>query len=113
MDIATTTISANGQIVIPAEIRRAANIAPATQFLVLHLGEHILLKALRPETFREEQDLLGKLAESREQVRKGEVRSIPAGTGAAQIGEILRRQWPNSSSRGHSQKHSRKSKIQE
>ena len=39
-----TKTSPNGQVVIPAELRRAKGIKPATQFLILERGDDLLLK---------------------------------------------------------------------
>ena len=72
MEIAITKISQNGQVVIPAEIRRDAGIVPSTKFLVFNEGGNILLKRLRKETLIKDIELIGKIEKSEEQITKKE-----------------------------------------
>lgn len=53
MDVATSTISSNGQIVIPADIRRRLGITEGTKFLILEDGGDLVLKPLQEEDLEE------------------------------------------------------------
>lgn len=53
MDVAMSTISANGQIVIPADIRRRLGLEEGTKFLILEEGGDLVLKPLHPEDVEE------------------------------------------------------------
>ena len=61
MEMAITKMSQNGQIVIPAEIRKDANIKPAAKFIVFNEGGNILLKQLRKETLSKDMELIEKI----------------------------------------------------
>ena len=56
MEISITTISRNGQIVIPFDIRRALGIEPSEKFLVVSEGDTIVLKRLKKERLRKEME---------------------------------------------------------
>jgi len=47
--MATTTVTAKGQIVIPAKIRRKHNIKKGTKFYIEERGDEIILKPITPE----------------------------------------------------------------
>ena len=71
MEVAITKISQNGQIVIPAEIRKDAGIKPATKFIVFNQDGNIMLKQIKQESLRKDISLLEKISRSEEQVREG------------------------------------------
>lgn len=48
-----STVSSNGQIVIPAEIRRRLGISEGTKLLILEEGGDLVLKPLREEDLEE------------------------------------------------------------
>lgn len=54
MDVALSTLSANGQIVIPADIRRRLGLAEGTKFLIIEEGGNLVLKPLGQEVLEEE-----------------------------------------------------------
>jgi AbrB family looped-hinge helix DNA binding protein len=56
MEVSITTISRNGQIVIPSAIRKALCLAKSEKFLVISEGDTIVLKRLRKERLRKELD---------------------------------------------------------
>lgn len=58
MEISITTISRNGQVVIPLAVRKALGIGPSEKFLVISEGETIILKRLRKEQLRKEFEAL-------------------------------------------------------
>lgn len=71
MEISITKISSNGQIVIPAEIRRDAGIKPSTQFLVFNEDGNILLKQIHKEILHKDFKLVEKLQKSEAQIKSG------------------------------------------
>ncbi len=71
MEVSITKISENGQVVIPAEVRRDAGIKPSTKFLVFNEGGNILLKKIRKEALARDIHLLEMIERSEEQVRAG------------------------------------------
>jgi len=78
MEVAITKISKNGQVVIPAEVRKDAGIKPSTKFLVFNEGGNILLKVIRKETLAKDMHLLERIEKSEEQIKAG--KSVKAGT---------------------------------
>jgi AbrB family looped-hinge helix DNA binding protein len=71
LEVALTKMSENGQVVIPAEIRKDAGIGPATKFIVFNYGGNILLKQMKKETLAKDIELIEKINRSEEQVKKG------------------------------------------
>lgn len=58
MEVSITTISKNGQIVIPSDIRVAMGIGPSEKFLVVGEGDTIVLKRLSRESLKREMNSL-------------------------------------------------------
>lgn len=56
MEVSITTISRNGQIVIPFDIRKALGLEPSEKFLVVSEGDTIVLKRLKKERLRKEME---------------------------------------------------------
>jgi AbrB family looped-hinge helix DNA binding protein len=54
MDVSITTMSRNGQIVIPSEIRKALNIKVSEKFIVFGEGDTIVIKRLSNESLKKE-----------------------------------------------------------
>lgn len=54
MDVALSTLSANGQIVIPAAIRRRLGLSEGTKFLIIEEGGSLVLKPLGQDVLEEE-----------------------------------------------------------
>ncbi|MFH1275654.1 MAG: AbrB/MazE/SpoVT family DNA-binding domain-containing protein [Candidatus Woesearchaeota archaeon] len=71
MEVSITKLSENGQVVIPAEIRRDAGIKPSTKFLVFNEGGNILLKRIQKETLIKDLHLMESIERSEKQI-KGE-----------------------------------------
>lgn len=71
MEVAITKLSENGQVVIPAEIRKDAGIRPSTKFLVFNEGGNILLKVIRKEALAKDLHLLKMIERSEEQIKAG------------------------------------------
>lgn len=71
MEVAITTISQNGQIVIPLEVRRDAGIGPKAKFIVFNEGGNIMLKQIKKESLSKDMELLERLTRSEQQIKKG------------------------------------------
>ncbi len=71
MEVAITKMSRNGQVVIPSEIRKDANIGPSTKFIVFNEGGNVLLKQIKKQAMMKDIKLIEKIHESDEQIRKG------------------------------------------
>ena len=71
MEVSITKLSENGQVVIPAEIRKDAGIKPSTKFLVFNEGGNILLKMIRKETLVRDIRLIEAIERSEEQISSG------------------------------------------
>ena len=70
MEVSITKLSENGQVVIPAEIRKDAGIVPSTKFLVFNEGGNILLKMIRKETLARDIHLIEAIERSEEQISR-------------------------------------------
>jgi AbrB family looped-hinge helix DNA binding protein len=71
MEVAITRMSQNGQVVIPAEVRKDAGISPSTKFIVFNQDGNIMLKQLRKESLSKDMELIEKIHRSEEQIKKG------------------------------------------
>lgn len=78
MEVSITKLSENGQVVIPAEIRKDAGIKPSTKFLVFNEGGNILLKMIKKETLARDIHLIEAIERSEEQISSG--KSVKANT---------------------------------
>ncbi|HIH24892.1 TPA: AbrB/MazE/SpoVT family DNA-binding domain-containing protein [Candidatus Woesearchaeota archaeon] len=78
MEFEFTRMSPNGQIVIPAQIRKSAKFDAKDRFLVISENDTIIIKKLTRADFAKDLALLGRIAEAEEQVRKGETLTLPA-----------------------------------
>ncbi len=71
MEVSITKISQNGQVVIPSEVRKDADIKPSTQFLVFNQDGNILLKQIKKESLKEDLLLIDQIRKSEEDIEKG------------------------------------------
>ncbi len=71
MEVAITKISQNGQVVIPSEIRKDADIKPSTKFIVFNEDGNIMLKQIKKEALRDDMLLIDKIRRSEKQIKKG------------------------------------------
>lgn len=110
MAISFTTMSRNGQVVIPNDIRDELGLKRGEKFLVVTDGKRVMLTPA-DAIARQEIELLEKLAEAEEQIKKG--RYVFADTSMSPE-EITRRllnpPWKSSSQNG-SRSSSRRSKM--
>ena len=89
MEISITKLSENGQVVIPAEIRKDANLKPATKFIVFNKNGNILLKRLKKETLEKELNLLEKIEKSEQQIKKGKYAKANTSMKDEEIDDLL------------------------
>ena len=71
MEVAITKISQNGQIVIPSEIRKDAQVRPNTKFIILNSGRNIFLKQIIKEEFLKEMKIINKIGRSERDIKEG------------------------------------------
>ena len=89
MEVAITKISENGQVVIPAEVRKDAGIKPSTKFIVFNDGGNIMLKQIKKETLREYMLLFDKIMRSEEQIKEGKVVKVDTSMSDEEIDDLL------------------------
>lgn len=89
MDVSITKMSQNGQVVIPAEIRKDAGIKPSTKFLVINEGKDILLKRIETESFMQDLQLLRDIAKSEEEFARGEYVEADSSMSFEEIDKLL------------------------
>ena len=65
MEVAITKISQNGQVVIPSEIRKDADIKPSTKFIVFNEDGNIMLKQIKKEALRDDMLLIDQIKKGR------------------------------------------------
>lgn len=91
MEVAITKLSENGQVVIPAEIRKDAGIRPSTKFLVFNEGGNILLKIIRKEALAKDMHLLEMIERSEEQIKAGRFTKADTSMSDEEIDDLLMR----------------------
>ena len=89
MEVSITKMSQNGQIVIPAEIRRDAGIEPTAKFLVFNEGGNILLKQLRKENLSKDLQLLEKIQMTESQIANGKYTKAKTTMNDEEIDDLL------------------------
>lgn len=89
MEVAITKLSENGQVVIPAEIRKDAGIKPSTKFLVFNEGGNILLKIIRKETLVKDMHLLEMIERSEEKIKAGRFTKADTSMSDEEIDDLL------------------------
>ena len=89
MEVAITTLSENGQVVIPAEIRRDAGLKSFTKFLVFNEGGNILLKIIRKETLVRDVHLMDMIERTEEQIKTGKYTTVDTSMSDEQIDDLL------------------------
>ena len=89
MEVSITKLSENGQVVIPAEIRKDAGIKPSTKFLVFNEGGNILLKIIRKETLARDIHLIEAIERSEEQISSGKAVKANTSMSDEEIDDLL------------------------
>jgi AbrB family looped-hinge helix DNA binding protein len=73
MEVAITRMSQNGQIVIPAEVRRDAGLGSHSKFIVFNKGSNIFLKLVNNAELSEDIKLIERIAKSESQIKSGKI----------------------------------------
>lgn len=89
MEVAITKMSENGQVVIPAEIRKDAGIKPSTKFLVFNEGGNILLKIIQKEVLAKDMHLLEMIERSEKQIKAGKFIKADTSMSDEEIDDLL------------------------
>ncbi len=89
MEVAITKLSENGQVVIPAEVRKDAGIKPSTKFIVFNEDGNIMLKQIKKEALREDLLLIEKIKRSEEQIKRGKFVKADTAMGDEEIDDLL------------------------
>lgn len=91
MEVAITKMSANGQIVIPAEIRRDAGIKPSTKFIVFNEDGNIMLKQIEHETLKDDLLLAARIRKSELEIKEGKYVKADTRMSIKEIYKLLRK----------------------
>lgn len=89
MEVALTTLSPNGQVVIPSEIRKEAGLKASTKFIVFNEGGNILLKQIRKDSLKKDIELIEKIQMSEEQINTGKVTKADTSMSDEEIDDLL------------------------
>ncbi len=89
MEVAITKLSENGQVVIPAEVRRDAGLIPSTKFIVFNEGGNILLKVIKKETLAKDIHLIEAIERSEEDIKKGKFVKADTSMSDEEIDDLL------------------------
>lgn len=89
MEIALTKMSKNGQVVIPAEIRKDAKISPFSKFIIFNNKGNIMLKLIKKEELEEEMRLIQTIKSSEEEIKKGNIIKADSSMTAEEIDRVL------------------------
>ena len=91
MEVAITKMSRNGQIVIPAEIRKDAGITPSTKFIVFNESGNIFLKKISKDELLRDMELIEKIHHSEQQIKKGKFVKAETSMSDKEIDRLLMR----------------------
>ena len=89
MEVAITKMSENGQVVIPAEVRRDAGIGPATKFIVFNEGGNILLKMIQKQKLTQDIKLIETIKKSEEEIKEGKIVKADTSMADKEIDDLL------------------------
>ncbi|HLC71057.1 MAG TPA: AbrB/MazE/SpoVT family DNA-binding domain-containing protein [Candidatus Nanoarchaeia archaeon] len=89
MEVAITKMSENGQVVIPMEIRKDAQLEPFTKFLVFNEGGNILLKMIHKKSLAKDMHLLEMIEKSEEQIKVGRFTKADTSMNDEEIDDLL------------------------
>jgi AbrB family looped-hinge helix DNA binding protein len=89
MTLSLTKMSPNGQVVIPAEVRKSAKLKPAAQFIVLNKGRDIVLKQVTEEEILHEIDLMERIDRAEEDFKAGRYVEVDSSMSSEEIDDIL------------------------
>ena len=89
MEVAITKMSENGQVVIPAEVRKDAGIGPATKFIVFNEGGNILLKIIQKQKLTQDIKLIETIKKSEEEIKEEEIVKADTSMADKEIDDLL------------------------
>ena len=89
MEVAITKMSENGQVVIPAEVRKDARLSPSTKFLVFNEGGNIVLKRINKEALANDLRLLETIERSEAHIKAGRFTKADTSMGDEEIDDLL------------------------
>jgi AbrB family looped-hinge helix DNA binding protein len=89
MEISLTKMSPNGQIVIPACVRKVAGLDANSQFLVFNQDGNILLKLVSKESLQKDMELIERIQLSETQVQYGKVTKTNSNMSDREIDDLL------------------------
>ncbi|MEK6905205.1 MAG: AbrB/MazE/SpoVT family DNA-binding domain-containing protein [Nanoarchaeota archaeon] len=89
MEVAITKMSENGQVVIPAEVRKDAGLKPSTKFFVFNEGGNIMLKTIKKESLLRDMKLMEAIERSEEQIKQGKLVKADASQSDDEIDDLL------------------------
>jgi len=89
VEVAITKMAKNGQIVIPAEIRKKIHSSSTGKFIVYFDGNEIRLKNIEESKFLEEMDLLNRINKAEDEIKKGKVVKVDSNMSEKEIDELL------------------------
>jgi len=73
MEVAITRMSENGQVVIPAEVRKDAGIETGAKFIVFNHDGNIMLKQMKKESLAKDMELINSINRSETQISSGKI----------------------------------------
>lgn len=71
MEMAITKMSQNGQVVIPAGVRKEAGVGPSTKFIVFSRNGNIMFKQIKKDDLLREIALIEKVRKGESDIQKG------------------------------------------
>ena len=89
MEVSITKISKNGQVVIPAEIRKDAGIKPSTKFIVFNEDGNLMLKQIKKEALKEDMFLIEKIRRSEDDIKNGKFVKVDSSISDEDIDDLL------------------------
>ncbi|MBN2517301.1 MAG: AbrB/MazE/SpoVT family DNA-binding domain-containing protein [Candidatus Altiarchaeota archaeon] len=89
MTINLTKMSANGQVVIPADVRKLAKLKPSAQFLVINRGSDIVLKHVTKENILVDLDLAERMEKAEEDFKYGRYTKADSKMSTREIDDLL------------------------
>ena len=89
MEVSITKMSENGQVVIPAEIRRDAGIDSGAKFIVFNHNGNILLKQMKKEALTKDIELIDKINRSETQINNGKYTKVNTKMKDEEIDDLL------------------------
>ncbi len=91
MEVSITRMSENGQVVIPAEVRRDAGLDSGAKFIVFNQDGNIMLKQMKKESLVKDMELIDKISRSETQISHGKITKASTKMKDEEIDDLLMR----------------------